>query len=60
MRVHGTYGLIEDRLAHANSPQPTLGRNQATVTDRTLQVQSQFIEMSSDKGLDASIQRLIL
>ena len=59
MRVHRTYDLIEERIIHANSPKSTLAQKRLATTERTLEVQSQLIEMTGDKRLGVTIPRLI-
>jgi len=60
MRVHRTYDLIEERILHANSPKSTLTQKRAAAAERTLEVQSQLIEMTGDKRLGVKIPRLIV
>jgi hypothetical protein len=59
MRVHRTYDLIEERIIHAKSPKSTLAQKQVAAAERTLEVQSQLIEMTGDKRLGVTIPRLI-
>ena len=59
MRVHRTYDLIEERIIHANSPKSTLAQKRLAAAERTLEVQSQLIEMTGDKRLGVTIPRLI-